>query len=137
MQSPPPGTERDRVTTGRRHDDPRVQTVRPLGGTCEVGCLVTTAQRPETARDTVSAACLGVASRRPGPFPGLFAVAALLVDYVLTVSGSVAGGVFAITTALSEVDGVKVVVGVVCIVLLTIGNLRGIREAGVVFAGPT
>ncbi len=78
-----------------------------------------------------------VASRNLGPIPGLLAAAALLVDYVLTVSVSVAGGVLAITTAFPEVDGVKVAVGVVFIVLLTIGNLRGIREAGVVFAGPT
>src|SRR2546428_569621 len=78
-----------------------------------------------------------VASRNLGSIPGLLAAAALLVDYVLTVSVSVAAGVLAITTAFPEVDGVKVAVGVALIVLLTIGNLRGIREAGVVFAGPT
>jgi amino acid transporter len=78
-----------------------------------------------------------VASRNLGPIPGLLAAAALLVDYVLTVSVSVAGGVLAITTAFPEVDGVKVAVGVAFIAILTIGNLRGIREAGVVFAGPT
>ncbi|MEA2660794.1 MAG: hypothetical protein QOH08_366 [Chloroflexota bacterium] len=78
-----------------------------------------------------------VASRNLGVVPGLLAAAALLVDYVLTVSVSVAGGVLAITTAFPEVDPMKVGVGVVFIVLLTIGNLRGIREAGVVFAGPT
>jgi amino acid transporter len=78
-----------------------------------------------------------VASRNLGVIPGLLAAAALLVDYVLTVSVSVAGGVLAITTAIPEVDPVKVWVGVAFIVLLTIGNLRGIREAGVVFAGPT
>jgi amino acid transporter len=78
-----------------------------------------------------------VASRNLGVLPGLLAAAALLVDYVLTVSVSVAGGVLAISTAFPEVDPIKVWVGVVFIVLLTIGNLRGIREAGVVFAGPT
>lgn len=78
-----------------------------------------------------------VASENLGIFPGLLAAAALLVDYVLTVSVSVAGGVLAITTAFPGIDGVRVAVGIAFIVLLTIGNLRGIREAGVVFAGPT
>jgi amino acid transporter len=78
-----------------------------------------------------------VASRNLGMVPGLLAAAALLVDYVLTVSVSVAGGVLAITTAFPGVDPIKVWVGVAFIALLTIGNLRGIREAGVVFAGPT
>jgi amino acid transporter len=78
-----------------------------------------------------------VASRNLGVLPGLLAAAALLVDYVLTVSVSVAGGVLAITTAIPEVDSMKVFVGVAFIVLLTVGNLRGIREAGIVFAGPT
>ena len=78
-----------------------------------------------------------VASQNLGTFPGLIAAAALLVDYVLTVSVSVAGGVLAITTALPEWEPAKVIIGVVFIVLLTIGNLRGIREAGLIFAGPT
>jgi amino acid transporter len=78
-----------------------------------------------------------VASENLGVLPGLLAAAALLVDYVLTVSVSVAGGVLAITTAFPGVDAFRVTIGVVFIVLLTIGNLRGIREAGVVFAGPT
>ncbi|MEP7003104.1 MAG: APC family permease [Chloroflexota bacterium] len=78
-----------------------------------------------------------VASQNLGAIPGLLAAAALLVDYVLTVSVSVAGGVLAITTAFPAADTMKVALGVVFIALLTIGNLRGIREAGVVFAGPT
>jgi hypothetical protein len=78
-----------------------------------------------------------VAKENLGIMPGLLAAAALLVDYVLTVSVSVAGGVLAITTAFPELDGSKVAVGVAFIVLITIGNLRGIREAGLVFAGPT
>jgi amino acid transporter len=78
-----------------------------------------------------------VASRNLGVIPGLLAAAALLVDYVLTVSVSVAGGVLAITTAFPGADPLKVWLGVAFIALLAIGNLRGIREAGVVFAGPT
>jgi len=78
-----------------------------------------------------------VASENLGRLPGLTAAAALLVDYVLTVSVSVAGGVLAITSALPDLDPYKVTIGVAFIALLTIGNLRGIREAGVLFAGPT
>jgi len=78
-----------------------------------------------------------VASENLGRLPGLIAAAALLVDYVLTVSVSVAGGVLAITSALPNLDPYKVTIGVGFIGLLTVGNLRGIREAGVLFAGPT
>src|SRR5713226_9597449 len=78
-----------------------------------------------------------VASENLGRLPGLTAAAALLVDYVLTVSVSVAGGVLAITSALPGLDPYKVTIGVAFIGLLTVGNLRGIREAGVLFAGPT
>ncbi|HEY8830717.1 MAG TPA: amino acid permease, partial [Candidatus Limnocylindria bacterium] len=78
-----------------------------------------------------------VASENLGRIPGLIAAAALLVDYVLTVSVSVAGGVLAITSARPDFEPYKVTIGVVFIGLLTIGNLRGIREAGVLFAGPT
>jgi amino acid transporter len=78
-----------------------------------------------------------VASENLGRLPGLTAAAALLVDYVLTVSVSVAGGVLAITSAAPDLDPYKVTIGVGFIALLTIGNLRGIREAGVLFAGPT
>lgn len=78
-----------------------------------------------------------VASQNLGTIPGLIAAAALLVDYVLTVSVSVAGGVLAITTAIPDWEPAKVAVGVGFIALITLGNLRGIREAGVIFAGPT
>ena len=78
-----------------------------------------------------------VASQNLGMFPGLVAASALLVDYILTVSVSVAGGVLAITTALPEWEPAKVAIGVAFIALITVGNLRGIREAGLIFAGPT
>jgi amino acid transporter len=78
-----------------------------------------------------------VASENLGTLAGLVAAAALLVDYVLTVSVSVAGGVLAISTAFPSWEPAKVVIGVGFIALITIGNLRGIREAGLIFAGPT
>ncbi|MEA2660793.1 MAG: hypothetical protein QOH08_365 [Chloroflexota bacterium] len=78
-----------------------------------------------------------VAKENLGTLAGLVAAAALLIDYFLTVSVSVAGGLLAITTAFPELDPVRVQLGVGFIALITIANLRGIREAGVVFAGPT
>src|SRR5205814_8830473 len=64
-----------------------------------------------------------VASRNLGVVPGLLAAAALLVDYVLTVSVSVAGGVLAITSARPELDPYKVMIGCGCIGFLTVGRL--------------
>src|SRR5256714_12669525 len=78
-----------------------------------------------------------VAKENLGTLAGLTAAAALLIDYFLTVSVSVAGGLLAITTAFPELDPIRVELGVAFIALIAVGNLRGIREAGVVFAGPT
>jgi amino acid transporter len=78
-----------------------------------------------------------VAKENLGVIAGLIAAAALLIDYFLTVSVSVAGGLLAITTAFPELDPLRVQLGVGFIALIAIANLRGIREAGEVFAGPT
>jgi amino acid transporter len=72
-----------------------------------------------------------------GTFPGLVAAAALLTDYVLTVSVSVVAGVFAITSALSGLDPYKVEISIGFVVLITLANLRGVRESGRLFAVPT
>src|SRR6266516_1570132 len=63
--------------------------------------------------------------------------AALLVDYVLTVSVSVAAGVAAVTSAVPEVHDLRVPMGVAVVALITLGNLRGVRESGTIFAAPT
>ncbi len=78
-----------------------------------------------------------VAHENLGRVPGLMAGAALLVDYVLTVSVSVAAGVAAVTSAFPDVHDLRVLIGVFMIALLALGNLRGIREAGTLFAIPT
>jgi len=67
----------------------------------------------------------------------LIAAAALMIDYVLTVAVSVASSIEQVTSAVPELFDVRVVLGVVAIVLITIGNLRGLREAGNLFAIPT
>jgi amino acid transporter len=78
-----------------------------------------------------------VAHDNLGRMPGLIAAAALLVDYVLTVSVSVAAGVAAVTSAIPELHGLKVEIGVAVVALITLGNLRGVRESGTIFAAPT
>ena len=78
-----------------------------------------------------------VAKDNHGVIPGLIAAAALLIDYVLTVAVSSAAGVAAISSFVPAVHDHRVLWAIGLIVLLTIGNLRGIREAGVIFAAPT
>ena len=72
-----------------------------------------------------------------GPTPGLVAAASLMIDYVLTVSVSVAAGVAAITSAFPALFPYRVTLGVACIALIAFGNLRGVRESGRIFAVPT
>ena len=78
-----------------------------------------------------------VASQNLGTIPGLVAASALLIDYVLTVAVSVAAGVAAITSAFPDLFGERVLLSLVLVAFLTVGNLRGIREAGLLFAAPT
>jgi amino acid transporter len=78
-----------------------------------------------------------VARDNLGRFPSLLAAAALLVDYVLTVAVSVAAGVLALTSAVPSLEAHKVALSLVCVVLLTLVNLRGVRESGLLFAVPT
>ena len=78
-----------------------------------------------------------VASDSLGHQWGLLAGAGLIVDYILTVAVSVASGVEAVTSAIPTLDSARVAIGLVVIVLLVAGNLRGVRDAGAAFAAPT
>jgi len=78
-----------------------------------------------------------VANDNLGPLAGLTAAGALLTDYVLTVSVSIAAGVEALTSIFPEWYDYRVAVGVGFTLLLTLGNLRGIRESGTIFSAPT
>jgi amino acid transporter len=83
-----------------------------------------------------------VAKENLGTTPGLVAAAALLVDYVLTVSVSISAGVAAITSAAQGtswawLDNHKVFICLGLIALIALANLRGVRESGALFAGPT
>jgi amino acid transporter len=83
-----------------------------------------------------------VAKENLGTTPGLIAGASLLVDYVLTVSVSIAAGVAAITSAAQGtryawLDEHKVLLCLIFIAFIAIANLRGVRESGALFATPT
>ncbi len=78
-----------------------------------------------------------VARDNLGDTPGLVAAAALLIDYVLTVSVSVASGVAALVSAVPALGRYSVILGVGFIALIALVNLRGIRESGTIFAAPT
>ncbi|TMD60405.1 MAG: APC family permease [Chloroflexi bacterium] len=78
-----------------------------------------------------------VASENLGMIAGLVAAAALFADYILTVSVSVAAGVAAVGAAAPWFYDNRIFAGVLFILALTLGNLRGIRESGNIFAAPT
>jgi amino acid transporter len=78
-----------------------------------------------------------VASENLGVGAGLVAAAALLTDYVLTVAVSVSAGVAALTSIFPGLFDWRVLLGVACVGVLWVGNLRGIRESANVFAIPT
>ncbi|MCO6451750.1 MAG: APC family permease [Caldilineales bacterium] len=78
-----------------------------------------------------------VAMDNLGRWPALVAGAALLTDYILTVSVSVSAGVRAVTSAFPELTEYKVLMALAAILLITWINMRGIRESGSVFAIPT
>ncbi|HEY7975740.1 MAG TPA: APC family permease, partial [Ktedonobacterales bacterium] len=79
-----------------------------------------------------------VARQNLGDWPGLVAAAALLIDYVLTVSVSVSAGVDAIVSLnTARLSAFAVPLGVIFIIFIMVVNLRGVRESGTIFAAPT
>jgi amino acid transporter len=78
-----------------------------------------------------------VAKENISPMAGLIAAASLLVDYTLTVSVSISAGVLAITSAAPRLDAYRVELCLGFLAILMLGNLRGIRESGRIFAVPT
>jgi amino acid transporter len=78
-----------------------------------------------------------VAKENIGANAGLVAAGSLLVDYTLTVSVSISAGVLAITSAFPQLDPYRVELCLAFLFILTVGNLRGIRESGQIFAVPT
>src|SRR5204863_9279897 len=78
-----------------------------------------------------------VAKENIGDNAGLIAAASLLVDYTLTVSVSISAGILAVTSAFPKLDVYRVEMCLAALAILMLGNLRGIRESGNIFAVPT
>ena len=93
-------------------------------------------------RQTIFAYPLGggsymVSKDNLGTIPSLVAASSLLVDYILTVAVSVAGGVLAMRSAFDFDQKWTVPICLLCVLLMTLANLRGLKESGAVFAPPT
>ena len=78
-----------------------------------------------------------VARYNLGAFAGLLAAAALLTDYILTAAVGISAGVGALVSAVPSLLPHTVSICVGILVVVTIVNLRGVREAGLIFAIPT
>ncbi|MCA1646602.1 MAG: APC family permease [Chloroflexi bacterium] len=78
-----------------------------------------------------------VAKDNLGTLPGLAAAGSLLTSYTLTVAVSVAAGVKALASAYPSLDSIGTEIGVAVVIVITLINLRGIRESGSIFMLPT
>jgi amino acid transporter len=78
-----------------------------------------------------------VASENLGTFPGLLAGAALMIDYILVVAVGISAGVGALVSAMPRLQPHTLEICLGILVVITIVNLRGVREAGILFMVPT
>lgn len=78
-----------------------------------------------------------VAGDNLGEKPGLIAGAALIIGYILTVAVSACAGAAAVTSAFPELIPYKALIAIALILILSWGNLRGLRESAVLFGVPT
>jgi amino acid transporter len=78
-----------------------------------------------------------VARQNLAPLFGLIAAAALLIDYVMTVAVSTASAIQQIQSVVPQAYDFRIEIAFVSISLITVGNLRGLRESGNIFAIPT
>jgi amino acid transporter len=78
-----------------------------------------------------------VASENLGTFMGLLAAAALMIDYVLVVAVGISAGVGALVSAIPAWQPYTLYISLAALAVITIVNLRGVRDTGVVFSIPT
>jgi amino acid transporter len=110
----------------------------PIGlGIAALLAIVVTSYRQTVAAYPQGGGAYLVAKDNLGVPPALVAAAALLVDYVLTVSVSVVAGIAALTSAVPALHPYRVVLSVLAVAGIALGNLRGVRESGRLFAAPT
>jgi amino acid transporter len=78
-----------------------------------------------------------VARQNLGDFSGLLAAAALMIDYVLTAAVGISAGVGALVSAVPSLEPHTLLICLVILLLITIVNLRGVRQTGAAFIIPT
>jgi amino acid transporter len=78
-----------------------------------------------------------VARENLGNFPGLLAGAALMIDYILNVAVGISAGVGALISAAPSLQPHTLALCLAILALITLINLRGLREAGLIFMAPT
>ena len=78
-----------------------------------------------------------VAHENLGTFPGLLAAAALMIDYILTAAVGISAGIGALISAVPSLHKHTLILCLAALLLITLVNLRGVRETGVVFMIPT
>ncbi len=104
---------------------------------CVLMAIVVTSYRQTIMAYPSGGGAYIVSRENLGTIPSLVAGSSLLVDYILTVAVSVAGGVLAIRTAVGFEHKWTVPVCLLCVFIMTVMNLRGVKESGAAFAGPT
>jgi amino acid transporter len=110
----------------------------PLAGLIVLMLAIVTASYRQTIRAyPKGASSYIVASDNLGDRLGVLAAAALLIGYVVTVAVSISAGVLAMTSIMPSLFPIKVELTIGFVILLTVGNLRGIRESGSIFMAPT
>lgn len=78
-----------------------------------------------------------VSKENLGKYPSILAAAALVIDYILTVAVSISAATAAIASAFPAIQNYMVEVSILFIILITLGNLRGLRESSRLFGTPT
>ena len=110
----------------------------PLAGLITVMLAIVTVSYRQTIKAyPKGASSYIVASDNLGSTMGVLAAAALLIGYVVTVAVSVSAGVAAMTSILPDIYDDRVWISVALVLLIMLGNLRGIRESGTIFMVPT
>jgi len=99
--------------------------------------IVSTSYRQEVFAYPSGGGDYAVARRNLPNIFALIVAGALLIDYVMTVAVSTASAVEQVISAAPGVESLRIEIGVGAIVLITLGNLRGLRESGNIFAIPT
>ncbi|GHO48775.1 APC family permease [Ktedonospora formicarum] len=100
-------------------------------------CIVTISYRQTIPAYPNGGGSYTVARENLGKLPGLVAAAALLIDYVLNVAVCISAGVQNMVSLFPQFHSYIVPLDIALVILITLLNLRGVRESGSIFAFPT